>query len=439
MSKEAKTQARFFKAEVKELQKEITDLDTKLPLYKNGRDNLYPERIERIIDASPTAKSAIKKFRKYTVGRGIEAINDKIVNEEKQQTFFGFLNDLGDSYCRQKGAFIHVKYKAVADFKKDEKEVSPDLKFTIASWDVIPYKYGRIGKKDDKGHSGKIGIFEKWDTDQGNPKADSIKWIDVFNPRQDVIKSQIKKCAGENIGDKIKNYKGQILYFNPENSIYPLSHIDQAYHDADTEHRMAIFKNTSIREGFMGITYIATPPLMGKYSDVTDSELGEMREDEHNKDYELYKKAKDEAESTAEVIKSTLGAENSGRVVHIQLQPGDDFKSMEDTFYVKTVETNIKTDMFREWESACANNIRKSINSIPAILLEKNEGSLFGNSGEMLKEAKRTFQEECEEDRMLIEGVLRKLFKFTEGFESVETSLKLLVPESKEEPQVEPQ
>ncbi|WP_462250429.1 hypothetical protein [Ekhidna sp.] len=428
---EAKTSARLFKASIKELPKEVSNLDTKLPLYKNGADNLYPERIERIIDSSPTASAAVKKARKYTIGKGIADFNKKIINPEKQKTGLDFLTDLGNSYWRQKGAFVHVTYKAVSEFKKEDEKLSHDLKFTIDTYDVIPYTYGRKGKKDDKGHYGKIGVYEGWDSSKGNPKEKDIAWIDVFNPRQDVIRNQIEKAPGKNIGEKIKNYKGQILFFNPSNSIYPLAHIDPAYNDADTEARIAIRNNTGIREGFMGITYVVTPPLMGDYAGMSQSEIDSMDDATKTK----YRGIKSEAEGTSEVIESSLGAENNGRTIHLQMQPGDNLAKMEDGFLVKSIESNIKPDMYEKVEKSVANNIRKSINSIPSILIERNESALFGNSGEMLREAKLSFQEECEEDKMLIEGVLETLFKHTEEFKSIGPVLEPLIEKPLKEPE----
>ena len=63
-----------------ELAKRLIKFDKQLGVYHNGIDNNYPERVERIINNSATAKPAAKLFRKYIVGKGFgDVLNNFIV------------------------------------------------------------------------------------------------------------------------------------------------------------------------------------------------------------------------------------------------------------------------------------------------------------------------------------------------------------------------
>jgi hypothetical protein len=402
--------AAYFGAEIIELVKKVVGINTELQIYTNGHDNLYPERIERVINASPTAKSATKFFRKYILGRGISLLNNVIINKEKQQTVKEYLKDLTDSYATQNGAFVRVMY----DFEIQGETLEP----VKSGLEVIPFGYCRLGKPDDKKYSGKIFVYEHWDEKQ--PKFDDMKAFNVYNPDPKVIKYQVNQCKGNTLAQKIKNYPGQIYFFNPENTIYPLAHIDQAFNDADSENRAAVYKNTILRKGFFGKTVVVTKPLMGSLSDVDVSTL----EDEQA--ISEFHRAKSEADKTSETIKKFIGAENSDGILHLQLEPGDDMK-MEDAFYVKNIESNLDDKLFEFTERSTANNIRKAVNCIPSILIERNDNAIFSQSGEALKQAQLSFQDQCEEDRSLIEGVNKKLFKGIKELEGKGTELELLI------------
>ena len=128
--------AKFVAAKLIELAKRLISFDKSLGVYANGIDNDYPERVERIINNSATAKPCAKLFRKYLVGKGFEGnLNDFLVNKDNRITLRKFLFNIANSYAYQNGVFIHVNY---------------NLNFKITSLKVLPYKHCLVGKKDDK-------------------------------------------------------------------------------------------------------------------------------------------------------------------------------------------------------------------------------------------------------------------------------------------------
>ena len=116
-----------------ELAKRLIKFDKQLGVYHNGIDNNYPERVERIINNSATAKPAAKLFRKYIIGKGFAGLlNDFEVNKNKGISLRKFFAKLVYSYAYHNGAFIHVNY---------------NLNYKIISIDVLPFSHCRIGKK----------------------------------------------------------------------------------------------------------------------------------------------------------------------------------------------------------------------------------------------------------------------------------------------------
>ena len=381
-----------------ELAKRLIKYDKQLGVYHNGIDNNYPERVERIINNSATAKPAAKLFRKYIVGKGFgDILNNFIVNNTKEITLRKFLTKLAHSYSYQNGVFIHVNY---------------NLNFKIISIDVLPFSHCRIGKKDDLKYNGKIILYDNWDETNGKIDIKKFEVIDVYNSSKDVIKAQIEKA-----GD-IKKYKGQIFFFNPDETIYPLAHIDNVIDDADSEKMSSVFKNTSLRKGFFGKKIVVTPPMLGEDLRHPDNLLT---------DDQLLEKRYVETERTnfRNSMQSFIGADNADGMLHLEMEfEGDD---IEKTIKFIDVNTNINDKLFEYTEKSTANNIRKSFGNIPSILIENNESSVFGQSGEMLKKAKEFYQDQTEEDRDTIEtDILNILLSNFEGFTVPTGGLKII-------------
>ena len=393
------------RAKVIELHKEETkELDKKLAIYKFGSDNLYPERIERIIHNSPTARSATDLLKEYILGKGISGFNELQVNPD--QTGWELLNDICGSYAHHKGAVINVGYNA--EFKVQEIR-------------IVPFTTARKGKKDDKEWTAKIALSEDW----SKAKEGDVDLVDTFNPISKVIAAQAGKAE-----ENEKSYKGQILYFNPENATYPLAWIDPAYNDADSEYRAGLYKNTMLRKGFFGKTVFVHKPLMAELTDVEQEALSDPEK-------AAYQKSSTESDEVRKTVENFLGAENADGVLRLEMDPGYEGK-MEDAFFFKNIESNIDDKLFEFTEKSTANNIRKSIKRIPSILIERNDSALFGNSGAMLLEGKLQFQESTSPDRKNIQTVLKRILMHgtdeLKAFEDKEIEELIKKPETTPQP-----
>lgn len=353
-----------------QLFKKEEPLDKKLGIHKNGVDNNYPELVESLIANSVTASQCANLMATYISGRGFGKANSTIVNENKGTTLLQFIQDIAESIAYHKGVFIQVNY---------------NLNYEITDMDVLPFTDCRVGKKDDTGYNGKILVHPHWD----KAKKDEIRAVDIFNPKKEVLKSQIDKAGS------IQKYNGQIFYFKFGKAIYPFSPIHPCLEDADSEKRAAIYKNTSLRKGFFGKTLVVTKPLV-------DNTIKELEPKE-------YQAQVSERDSFRETIQEFVGAENADGVLHLEMEFAGD--KIEEEILFKNIESNIDDKLFAFTEESVSDNIRMCFNNVPSALIHSKDGALFSSSGEAIKAMKEFYQDQTNDERMMVEEIVRKLMK----------------------------
>ena len=103
--------------------KKKTVLDKKLNIYNNGEDNAYPERMDRFINNSVTAKTATSLMIQSLIQKGFGDRDRVIVNKNKQLNLFSFADDVLNSKVRQRGYFVWIGWNA--NYKIDSVQVLP--------------------------------------------------------------------------------------------------------------------------------------------------------------------------------------------------------------------------------------------------------------------------------------------------------------------------
>jgi hypothetical protein len=345
-------------------QREIITLDKHKGIYNNGADNAYPQRVERIINNSVTAKAACDKAKAFLIGEGFEsqALNEYVIYSDTQGdvTLYDLLSKVAHSVSRQKAAAVNVQY---------------DGNFQVSELKHIPYRNCRIGKKDSNGYTGLIHVYSNWEKRQGEEfKPLNATKINVFNPKKNVVKSQFKG-----------NYLGQIaMLLLDDEFVYPLAQIDPALEDADTEAQIKSFKNGELRGGFFA-KYMVYHTAFENQMDQEQFKktLGEFQGGDHKKSLLL--------------IPATFDADGN-------------FIS-DANIKLEKIEQNINDKIFESYEKSVANNIRKSIWNIPSILIEQQEGALFGSSGEAMKAAFEIYNAELRNTRKAISNWFKNILK----------------------------
>ena len=355
-----------------------------LGIMANGQDNAYPQVNEDAVNGSITAKSCAELMTSYIVGRGFgDKLNEMIVNKKKGTTLLKLTTDIAESIVIHRGFYVHVNV---------------NLGGGITSMDVIPFTDGRLGKFDDQKFNNKILVCDDW---LDSKKAKKAHKFDVYNELKNVIEKQIENAGG------IDKYKGQILYFKLGNYSYPLSRIHACYDDTISESKASAYKKTLLTKGFFGKTVVITKPLVNNA----------LANNPKQKD--TYNKQLSERQAFREGLKSYIGAENADGVMHVELQFETDEIDKEILF--KNIESKIDDKLFTFTESSVRNNIRMSFNNVPALLIEAENGKMFGSSGEAIKEMKKFYQDQTRRERDFVQQVVRQLMsRYIEPQEKLE-------------------
>jgi hypothetical protein len=356
-----------------DLFKRETNFDKHTGIIQNGDDNMYSERIERATNNSVTAKTACGIMSSYIIGNGFgDDLDTTIVNSKKVITLRKFLSLISKNIAKQRGVYVHVIYNA---------------NYKIDRFDVLPYTHCRKGKKDDNDYNGKILVYDKWDA-QKIIKND-IKVFNVYNPNPSIIEAQVNDAKGWN------NYKGQILYFNFDDEYeYALGTVDTVLSDCDSETQASIYKNRSLRKGFFGKTLIVTKPLSGSITDYASPEE--------------WHKAENERDAFKKTAESFLGAENSGSLLHVELEHNEE--SLDNAIKVEQIASDINDQMFQYTEESVFKNILMAFNNIPTGLV-RSDNALFAANGDSLQVMKETYQQNTEYERNSVEELVRFLMK----------------------------
>lgn len=367
------------KATLIEIFKRYIKLDnSEKKIYTNGKDNLYPNSIERVINNSPSAKRCALIMAKYIAGLGLtNPESNVIINAKKNYKITDIISKIALNFSYQYGAFIHIGYGL------DETGIIPK------NLDVLDYLKCRISKEDDGENKGKI-YYKDYENNSvsyfGSTKDEC--WFYPYNRNQNVIIEQIKndfELAQKKVKNKknfsleeaIKTFRGQVYYLNLSPYIYALSPADSVFNDADTESRISIYMNTQVRLGFMGKTMIITKGL--------DSEMASQI----NKDFGVF-----------------IGAENSGSIYHLAF---DSIEDINNVIKIEQLKPAIDDDLFTKTTKRLRTNILGAFNNIPEALVFSSEGALFGTSGDTYREMKKFYSEQTSEERKKIEEMLEML------------------------------
>jgi len=323
------------------LDKSIRD-DKTSGIMRFGADNDYPQVIEKLIMGSQTGKAVAGILAKFIAGDGFtnEAIGKEVVGNDKKGkpiTLDFIRRQVAESASKFNGGLIHCAI---------------NLDGKVASTKVIPFKYGRLSKEDDKGFCAKIAIHPNWskESDLKVFKPNEITWFTHFNMSEEVLLPALKDG----------NFKGQIYSFCFDDTyIYPLSPFDSVYLDLDTEYQIQLFKNREIRNGF-------TDKIIMRRSKCEDSK---------------------EEEATVKKTQSWMGPDGDKLLIFEDEfdENGEVLKS--GGFAIDVIKTNINDKLFEGWEKSLSNNIRKAAKGMPAILIDYEMGTLGAASGEMLTQA----------------------------------------------------
>lgn len=377
--------------------KEVADsvldvkIDKRTEVFNFGADNAFPSLIEALIRMSVTSKICVDKISKAIYGKSFGKLGKVIVNS-KGQSLNEVLRIAGRWYAKQNNCYLQVTY---------------DGNFDVKGIVVLPVTDVRIGKADDKGYSGKFIVYDNWDKSKGKMiQSKSFVLCDRFNSDKEVIEKQVlnsrKDKKGVSVGE-IEDYNGQIIHIRKDETFkYSLSDLEPVMSEALLENNSQVFRSKGAEDGFINTKLMTTAPFKD----------GEARKE--------FKKDMD----------GLRGAKNSNGVLLLETaQPSEDVSKQ---ISLQDLSSPYNDKLFEYSDKQGEKNLCKAW-GVPLVLVSQNDNSMFGNSGEMLKEAKLQLWESKEEERNQLEEVFSMLMKLFQEKKRIDSGLEIGCPYVKKE------
>lgn len=199
--------------------------------YFDGNDN-FPLVWHQAISESPSATSCVSTIQSFMVGSGFtdQELEKKIVNL-KGETFFQVHQKICDDYAEFEGFAIRVIYNALGK---------------IVGMEQLPFENVRLGPPDSNGYISKILYNPYFGTGDYQTVNKNTCTYDSFNPKLDIVKSQILEQG--------KNYRGQVLFFGTTTALsrfYPMPEAHAAMKWMKIERGVSDYHEDNINNGFL--------------------------------------------------------------------------------------------------------------------------------------------------------------------------------------------
>lgn len=209
-----------------------------LGIQSYGDDNLYPQVLRNIIAASPTGTECANRLADFIEGNGFREVNfsEYVVNRRGDTT-----DDIHALVC-----------KDVADYKGLSLHLNYNMFGEICELNFVPFENCRLFGEDENGYISKIAVHPDWTGKKIRKgkailvKKENIDFIDVFNPRKEVVLAQIEAARG------IEYYKGQILWLSMDgNYVYPTGKADSVVTEMCTDEGLSNVKYRNVCCNFL--------------------------------------------------------------------------------------------------------------------------------------------------------------------------------------------
>lgn len=365
--------------QVKELKKKSSPrFDTgyiqTLGIQRYGVDNLYPQVLRDIIAASSTGSECVERFANFIEGNGFreELFSEYVVNRRGDTA-----DDIHALVC-----------KDVADYDGMALHVNYNVQGDIVELHHVPFENCRLLEEDANGYMAKIAIHPDWTgkkTRKGKAilvKKENIDYIDVFNPRKEVVLAQIEAAGG------IEYYKGQVLWISGAGrNVYPVSRADRVITEMSTDEGLANVKYRNTRCNFFPSMAVITK----KGSSVQFDENGNQ-----------IKNDSDEDSGFSDTLNHLQGDTNAGKMVEIQVN------SDEDAPQFVRISSNNYDKEFSVTDASVVERIYSAFGQEPWYCIRVGK---VGFSGDILEDAFEYYNSIVNKQQRMIERAFQKIFE----------------------------
>lgn len=322
-------------------------------IFLYGTDNLYPQKTKAIASRSGSLQTAIETLTNFTVGQGVEGLDDLILNDEglKFPEFLEFISQEKSEI----GFAVHCSFNRFGMIT----ELTP-----------VNFEFVRKKIKQDSETYEKYVISNNWEKFHFLNHPDRME-VYEFNPAEAL--TQIKN-------DGFENYQGQLFYWHHnKGSIYGLSTYDSVQDDAQLESDAKLYSLSNVQNGF-SISGIL------KYPVNTDSMA--------------------KRDSFGDKISQTKSPINAGRIMTIPFQPQATIPS---NLWESITLPNVDS-MFQNQKEDAKKNIYEKFKQ-PSIVNGRSDSGMFNSQS--MQDAFDFYNSVTAKSRKEVEKSLNTLFEFS--------------------------
>lgn len=328
--------------------------------------NDYPHKLADAINESGSALSCVEVYATFIRGAGFPTlISDAIVNR-KGQTLNDLLALVAIDRATYGGLAIHVNYNEFLE---------------IAEYNYIPFEHTRLGlpNKENAVEVTHIAVNSDWMGVREVASVKNTEYIDVFNPRKEVVLAQMEAAGG------VSTYKGQILWWSNQYGYnYPLPTIDAVITDVNTEGGVATTKNRNVKNNFFPAGVLV---VEGEQADSPDNTKDERDLNEES--------------NLVTQMKKMQGDRNACNVAVIEIDRGTTQKPE----FLKFSGENYDA-AFKNTEESVQKNIGRRFKQPPVL---RCEDVASGFADDTMQQAYNFYNSVTQDERGEIERIFNKL------------------------------
>lgn len=344
-----------------------------LNIQAYGKDNLYPQRLYNLIRNSSVGGACLDRYETFIEGDGLRNTEfSEFICNRRGDTIDDLYRLIAQDMALYHGFALHVNYNMMCE---------------IVEVNHIPFQQCRLEEETADGKVVYINVHPDWEgkkTRKGVAiKVDkkNVKKIYCFNPRKEVVLSQIVKSGG------IERYRGQILWFSMDGKfVYPVPIYDKVVTNLSIDEGLDNVKYRNVRNNFL----VAGMVVHKKGQSVgVDPETG------------LEIKNSDNENAVSDSLRIFQGDENACALMDVTVENDEDvpkFVSLEGNNFDKKYESTEESSLKKIYIAFAQEPWYRIL-----------EGSL-GFTGDILTDAYSYYNSYVSKERRAISRELKRIF-----------------------------
>ena len=344
-----------------------------LNIQAYGKDNLYPQRLYNLIRNSSVGGACLDRYETFIEGDGLRNTEfSEFICNRRGDTIDDLYRLIAQDMALYHGFALHVNYNMMCD---------------IVEVNHIPFQQCRLEEETADGKVVYINVHSDWEgkkTRKGVPiRVDkkNVKKIYCFNPRKEVVLSQIVKSGG------IERYRGQILWFSMDGKfVYPVPIYDKVVTNLSIDEGLDNVKYRNVRNNFL----VAGMVVHKKGQSVgVDPETGQEIKNSDNEN------------AVSDSLRIFQGDENACALMDVTVENDEDvpkFVSLEGNNFDKKYESTEESSLKKIYIAFAQEPWYRIL-----------EGSL-GFTGDILTDAYSYYNSYVSKERRAISRELKRIF-----------------------------